>query len=187
MPAQVFLASLIIVFLTELGDKTMIATILLSAEHRQPSLVLIASLAALATSTFIAIIIGVVLSSALPLDLIIYLSGVIFIVLGLYTLFKKEESEETTENTQITFLSMFSLVLVSELGDKSQLAILAIAAQSLFPAFVFIGAVTGFLLLNSIGAFSGDKIGENLPMNAIRAFTGIVFIIIGTLVLFRMM
>lgn len=161
----------------------MIATILLSAEHRRPYLVLFAAMLALMISTFIAVVLGVLLSTALPLDVIVYISGILFVGLGLYTLTKREDEEDVDADRQITFFSMFSLVLVSELGDKSQIAVLALAAQSLFPVLVFFGAMIGFFLLNTMGAISGDKIGNRIPLKLIRIFTGIVFITIGFLII----
>jgi putative Ca2+/H+ antiporter (TMEM165/GDT1 family) len=77
---------------------------------------------------------------------------------------------------------MFSLVLVSEMGDKTQIASLALAAQSAFPLMVFLGALLGFLLVNGIGAFTGEQISKRVPLETIRKVTGLVFIIVGILI-----
>jgi putative Ca2+/H+ antiporter (TMEM165/GDT1 family) len=77
---------------------------------------------------------------------------------------------------------MYSLVLVSELGDKSQIAILALAASSIYPILIFLGAFLGFLAVNATGAFIGDRISEALPVDLIRKATGVLFILFGILI-----
>jgi putative Ca2+/H+ antiporter (TMEM165/GDT1 family) len=182
MVLESFLSAAAIVFLAELGDKTMLATVCLSAQYRRPLFVLIAAMLALTVSTIIAVVIGVILSTTLPLDLIILLSGGIFIILGIFALIRKESDEETCTNQPQTFLSIFSLVLVSEMGDKTQIASLALAAQSAFPFMVFLGALLGFLLVNGIGAIAGEQISKRVPIRLIQNVTGLVFIVAGILI-----
>ena len=179
-----FLSAAGIVFLAELGDKTMLATICLSAQYRRPVFVLVTAMLALTVSTIIAVIIGVILSTTLPLDLIIVFSGGIFIILGIHALIRRDPDEDTSCDQPQTFLSMFSLVLVSEMGDKTQIASLALAAQSAFPLMVFLGALLGFLLVNGIGAITGEQISKRVPIRLIQNVTGVVFIIAGILIIF---
>ncbi|MCK4568130.1 MAG: TMEM165/GDT1 family protein, partial [Candidatus Thorarchaeota archaeon] len=79
---------------------------------------------------------------------------------------------------------MFSLVLLAELGDKSQIATLALAAQSAFPLMIFIGAIIGFFIINSIAVLSGSSIAERIPIKAVKRVVGIIFILFGLLVIF---
>ncbi|MFW9955553.1 MAG: TMEM165/GDT1 family protein [Candidatus Thorarchaeota archaeon] len=185
MPLQVLLASAGLIFLTEFGDKTMITAMCLSAQYRRPWIVLLATIIALATSTLIAVIVGVILSAALPVEFIIYISGFLFLGLGIFTIARRNKQELDDCDTPATFLSMVSLILFSELGDKSQIAILALAVQSLFPAMVFIGAVMGFLFLNVMSVFAGDYISDKVSLKTIRLVAGIVFVLFGLLVIFK--
>jgi len=181
MPVQALLTALGIVFVTEIGDKTMLTTMCLSAQYRRPLVILTASMLALALASVIAVIIGIVLSTALPIDLILLVSAALFIGLGIFSLIRDSpEADDCKQPT--TFLSMVSVVLASELGDKSQIAILALAAHSEFPVFVFAGAILGFLAVNVIGAYAGDKAASRLPVDTITKVTGIVFIIFGILI-----
>ena len=79
---------------------------------------------------------------------------------------------------------MFSLVLLSELGDKSQITILALAAQSTFVIMVFIGSIIGFLVVNSIGALAGDRVAARIPLKIVKRVVGLIFILFGTLIVF---
>lgn len=182
MPFQTFLSTFGLVFITEIGDKTMLTTMCLSAQYRRPAIILIAAMSALAIASAIAVIVGVVLAAAIPIDLIIYISGALFLVMGIHTLFKNDPDPDDCKQPT-TFMSMVSLVLFSELGDKSQIAILALTVQSVFPVLVFIGALMGFLIVNLVGAYAGDRVAERVPVSTIRKVTGLVFIAFGVLVL----
>jgi putative Ca2+/H+ antiporter (TMEM165/GDT1 family) len=182
MPIQTFFISTGLVLLMELGDKTMLTTMCLSAQYRRPGLVLLATMLALATSSIIAVIIGSILSATLPIEIITYVSGILFIGLGIYTLAKTNSEELDTCDNPGTLFGMFSLVLLSELGDKSQITILALAADSSFPIMVFIGSIIGFLIVNSLGALAGERVAARIPLKIVRRVVGLVFILFGVLI-----
>ncbi len=180
---EVLITSSTLILLTEIGDKTMITTMCLSAQHRHPAIVLLVTMLALTSSTLIAVAIGFILSSTLPLEFILYLSAALFICLGIHTLVqKKPEQADSCDNPQ-TLLSMFSLIFFSELGDKSQIAVLGLAAQSQFPFMVLVGALIGFLVINSIAAFAGNRLANIISMDTIRKVSGFVFILLGVFML----
>ncbi|RDE16128.1 MAG: hypothetical protein C4K48_02505 [Candidatus Thorarchaeota archaeon] len=184
MPTQTLISSLGLVLLMELGDKTMLTTMCLSAQYRRPKLVLLATIAALAISSAMAVILGFILSGTLSIEIITYISGIMFLSLGIFTLARSNsEIPETCDNPG-TLFGMFSLVLLSELGDKSQITILALAAQSLFPIIVFAGAVIGFLIVNSLGAFAGNRVAQRIPLRIVKRVVGTVFILFGLLIIF---
>jgi putative Ca2+/H+ antiporter (TMEM165/GDT1 family) len=182
MPTEAFLTSTALVLLMELGDKTMLTTMCLSAQYRRPGLVLLATMIALATSSLIAVIVGYILSTTLPFGIITYVSGVLFIGLGIYTLARANSEVPDTCDNPGTLFGMFSLVLLSELGDKSQITILALAAQSSFVIMVFIGSIIGFLIVNALGAIAGDRVAERIPLKIVKRVVGLVFILFGVLI-----
>ena len=114
MPLQVLLSSIGLVFLTELGDKTMITAMCLSAQYRRPWIVLLATMIALATSTLIAVIIGVILSTSIPVESIIYISGFLFLDLGIYTLSRRNnDAPDEYKSSMIRTSNFPSLVIES--------------------------------------------------------------------------
>ncbi len=183
MQLQTLIESIGLIFLMELGDKTMLTTMCLSAQYRRPKLVLLATMTALAASSVIAVIIGFILSATLPVEIITYVSGFLFLILGIFTLVNSNSETVDTCDNPGTLFGMFSLVLASELGDKSQIATLALAAQSPFPIMVFVGAVIGFLIVNSVGAFAGTTIAERIPIKTVKRVVGVVFILFGLLII----
>ena len=185
MPLIAFISSMGLVSATEFGDKTMLTTMCLSAQYRRPLIVLAATMISLGISSIISVSVGFFLASALPIDFIIYISGGLFLLLGFYALIKRNSEEIESCDNPATFLGMVSVVLFSELGDKSQIAILALAAQSMYPVFIFLGAMVGFLIVNVIGAIAGNNISHRVSINTIHKIAGLIFILFGILVLFR--
>lgn len=182
MPVQTLLSTFGLVFLTEIGDKTMLATLCFSAQYRRPYVVLFAAMLALLFASAVAVAVGVILATTLPINLILYISGALFIGMGIHTLVKDNSDVEDCKQPA-TFLSMVSLVLLSELGDKSQIAILALAAQSFLPLLVFAGAIAGFFVVNLVGAFAGDQAANRIPVDVVKRVTGLVFITFGVLII----
>ncbi len=184
MQLEALIESIGLILLMELVDKTMLTTMCLSAQYRRPKLVLLATMAALTTSSVIAVIIGFILSATLPFEIITYVAGILFLLLGILTLANSNSETVDTCDNPGTLFGMFTLVLVSELGDKSQIATLALAAQSQFPIMIFIGAIIGFLIVNSIGAYAGTTIAERIPIKTVKRIVGVIFILFGLLVIF---
>jgi putative Ca2+/H+ antiporter (TMEM165/GDT1 family) len=137
---------------------------------------------ALATSSVIAVIIGYILSATLPIEIITYVSGILFIVLGIYTLATSNSDIPDTCDNPGTMFGMFSLVLLSELGDKSQITILALAAQTPFAIMVFAGSLIGFLVVNAIGALAGNRVAARIPLKIVKKVVGLIFILFGGLI-----
>ena len=120
----------------------------------------------------------------LPIDFIVYVSGLLFIGLGIYSIARSGSEEAEVCDNPGTFMSMVSLILFSELGDKSQLAILALSVQSLFPILVLLGAIIGFLVVNLLGVYAGEWIACRVSMTTVKKVAGVVFIAFGILVIF---
>ena len=84
-----------------------------------------------------------------------------------------------------TLLSAFSLILIAELGDKTQLATMAFAAQSKSPLAVFIGAGSALLLTSLLAVVAGSLASRYIPTDYVRIGAGVLFIVVGVLLLWR--
>ncbi len=82
-----------------------------------------------------------------------------------------------------TFLVTFGLVFLAELGDKTQLATMLLVAQNKSPWSVFLGAATALVLSSLIGVLFGGVLSRLVPANYIQSGAGVVFVIIGILLL----
>ncbi len=80
-------------------------------------------------------------------------------------------------------LSTFGLIFVAELGDKTQLAAIAMAAKSRSPVAVFVGAVAALALVTLIGVAFGETVASLIPAALIQRVSGALFVVIGVAIL----
>jgi putative Ca2+/H+ antiporter (TMEM165/GDT1 family) len=85
------------------------------------------------------------------------------------------------------FWTTFSLLVVAEMGDKTQLAAITLAAQTRSPVSVFLGAALGLTLVSLIGVAVGTMMGAYLPEKLLHKLAAVAFIIIGILMLWGKM
>jgi len=140
------------------------------------------SIAALTTATVVAAVIGAVFSTSLPHHWISIGAGILFIILGVASLLRRKSDGISCESSSGAF-AMYSLILSSELGDKSELAILALSANFAAPIFVILGAVVAFALITTLGAFAGNRMAARTSTGVINAISGVAFILLGVITL----
>lgn len=82
-------------------------------------------------------------------------------------------------------LRAFVLILLAEMGDKTQLMTMALAAQYRKPAWVFVGATLALALVTLVGVVFGEALTRVIPARRVHQLAGLVFIVFGVLALFR--
>lgn len=82
-------------------------------------------------------------------------------------------------------ITTFWAIFLAELGDKTQLAVLTLSAESKKPISVFVGALFAFAVITLLGAILGDAITRLVPPHIIEKIAGVAFIVIGILILFE--
>jgi len=174
------LSSFALIALAELGDKTQLAVIMLSAQHSAISVFSGALLAFLLVNG-ISVLTGSILISFLPLKWITLASGLVFILFGLLELIRKEKEKTKIEKRHSTLFTAFSFVSLMELGDKTQIASIALAMQFSSPAIVFGGIMLAFILVTGIGVILGSRFIRLLPVKYLRIGTAALFIIFGVI------
>ncbi len=174
------LSSFTLISLAELGDKTQLAVIMLAAQHSAIS-VFSGSLLAFLLVNGISVLTGSILISFLPLKWITIASGLVFILFGLLELVNKEKGETKIKKRSSTLFTAFSFVSLMELGDKTQIASIALATQFSSPLIVFIGIMLAFVLVTGIGVLLGSKLISLLPVKYLRIGTAVLFILFGVI------
>jgi Ca2+/H+ antiporter, TMEM165/GDT1 family len=81
------------------------------------------------------------------------------------------------------FMTTFGIIFLAELGDKTQIAAMTMAAQKKRPWEVFLGAAIALAAVSAIGVLVGSTLGQYLPLDWIKRIAGAAFIVIGVLVL----
>jgi putative Ca2+/H+ antiporter (TMEM165/GDT1 family) len=127
----------------------------------------------------LAILFGNFIAGRIPMDYVRIGAGIMFIVFGLATLLgKKEEDVDTSYELKNPFMSGFGLILVSEMGDKTQLAS-ALFATQYDPLLVFIGVILALFLLSCMTVYVGKMMMDRINKRTISTAAGILFLVIG--------
>jgi putative Ca2+/H+ antiporter (TMEM165/GDT1 family) len=180
-----FFAAFTIILLAELGDKSMIAVIALSSKHSR-KLVFTATILALTLVSAVGVVVGQVLFDYVPREYITIGAGLLFLSFGVMTILlpeKEKKPKETTNLTSGAFWSIFSLMTIMELGDKTQLSIIALSAEYGAPFLILVGSVLAFAVVTFAGVMLGAEIGKRVPERYIRLGSAVIFIAFGLIFL----
>lgn len=180
---KALLASFIIIAAAELGDKTQLLTFGFAARYPLWE-VLSAVFCASALLMAMAVFLGGIINQFLPQFYISLAAGLLFIAFGLWTIISKgEEEKEGDKGKGNPFWIVFTAFLLAELGDKTQIATLALSAEYGQPLFVWIGATAAMVAVNFLGAMTGKVVGRFMPEKAVQLFGAAVFILFGLVTL----
>jgi len=176
---QDLLIPFISIGLAELGDKTQLAVLCLASKTKKYFQLLSGVVLAFAITDGLAILLGNFITAHIPILYIKIVSGVIFIIFGIITLLNNKAEEAQCELKQ-PFASGFFLILVSEMGDKTQIAS-GLFATKYNPAMVFIGVLLALAILSVTAVYLGKFIAIKINKRIISKVAGIVFIVLGIL------
>ena len=166
------------VFFAELGDKTQLTTIMLSSKASATSVFAGAMLAFLVVDG-VSTLVGGTLLGFLPYRWVRLGSGLVFIIFGVFSLVHKKEEKIKREREEVTVLKTFSMVSLMELGDKTQLASVALAAELGSPLVVLLGVMLAFAVVTGIGVILGTRLLSLLPERYLEVGASLLFISFG--------
>ncbi len=169
-----------LIFVAELPDKTMIATLIMGSRYR-PVLVWLGATLAFGIHAAVAVAVGQLLQ-LLPHKWIEGVTAVLFAVGAAYLLFVPEKTEEdegeeeadTARKGAKTVGAAFLVIFVGEFGDLTQILTANLAAKYHAPAAVFIGAFAALTSVAALGAFGGRALLRVLPLTVIRKAGGVL-------------
>ncbi len=174
-------ASFISIFVAEFGDKTQLVS--LSMAGRYPPLqVLGGAMTGMALVMGLAVAAGGLVASYIPTAVITAASGIFFIIMGIFTLLRRE-SDRGPAVGRSGFYQTAALVFLAELGDKTQMAALLLSAHFSEPAAVFAGAMAAMFLNHALAVFLGGRLLTRVPPPLLKGVTASLFIGIGLLML----
>jgi len=169
-----------VVALAELGDKTQLAAILLSAK-RSPLSVFLGAMLGFLVVDGLSVVLGGALADVLPMRWVALGSGIVFVTIGVYTWFSRVEQEIKIKEHSLSLVTAFSLITLMELGDKTQFVVIALAADFSSPLLVFVGMMLAFLLVTGVGIFLGARFLKFLPTKNLKKATSAIFIFFGVI------
>ena len=172
------LIPLTVVGLAELGDKTQLSIFLLASKTKRHLYLLIGAILAFLVVDGIAILAGEWVASLLPANYIKFASGIIFVVFGIFIIrSKREETKREFYSKNPLFLG-FTLIFLSEWGDKTQIATGLFTTQY-DATLVLSGVMIGLTMITIFSIYLGKFISSKINEKTITKIAGVLFIIIG--------
>ena len=177
--------SFLLVFVGEMGDKTQLLSLVLTVRYKKPWTIL--------AGVFVATILnhaaaswtgGFVASYFTPETLKWMLAFIFFTFAGWILIPDKEEDLDSTKKNNV-FIATLTAFFFAEMGDKTQLATVALGARYSNAVIVTIGTTLGMLTSNAIAIFLGEKLLKQVPMNWVRALACLLFVAFGIAIIVR--
>jgi Ca2+/H+ antiporter, TMEM165/GDT1 family len=164
--------------IAELGDKTQISILLLSSRTKKYGYIFLGVFLAFFIVDGIAIVAGNLITSVVDVTILKPISGLVFIIFGVYMIFSKKEEMEDKKYDKNIFISAFLMIFLTEWGDKTQVASALFATQyNMF--IVLIGTMLALSILSLIAIFFGKILSGRLNQKIIKKIAGVIFIILG--------
>ena len=181
-----FLVSLSTIAIAEMGDRTQLLSLMLAAHYRKPWAILAGVLCATLANHVVAGIVGVRLGRFLTPTILDAVVGVSLIGMALWAL-KPDTLQERSAGTRSAsaFLATVVAFFVAEIGDKTQIATVALAAAYSNLAVVVAGTTAGMLLANAPGVFIGKAFSERLQLRVLHIAASSLFLILGVVFISR--
>ena len=183
----IFLTVLITIFVAEMGDKTQLLLVAMAGKYKIPH-ILTGTWLATVVLNLMAVGVGAALSNYLDMRIIKLVAGVAFFWFA-YAAVKSDDEEEKQREMRHNIGPVFAIFcsfFIGELGDKTQLSAITLAAnytnQSLMNAvYVFLGCTLGLILADLIGLIAGIVLKSKIPAGILNALSFVIFSVFGVL------
>jgi putative Ca2+/H+ antiporter (TMEM165/GDT1 family) len=183
---EAFLVSAGVVALAEIGDKTQLLAFILAAKFRQPVPIVLGILVATLLNHAFAAAIGSWIITQLGPETLNWTLGLLFVGMAIWTLIP-DQLDEAQSGTGGDGAGVFSATLLvfflAEMGDKTQIATAALAAQYQMFSAVVAGTTLGMMIANVPAVYLGERLANRIPAHLVRGIAAAVFALIGIAVL----
>jgi putative Ca2+/H+ antiporter (TMEM165/GDT1 family) len=178
---EALLISTGVVALAEIGDKTQLLAFILAARFKKPIPIIAGILFATLINHGLAGALGAWIMSVVSPEVLRWVLGVSFIGMAIWTLIpdKIEEEETQVAHKFGVFGATLITFFLAEMGDKTQIATVALTAHYASPVLVVIGTTLGMLLADVPAVLIGDKLANKIPMRTVHAVAAAIFFLMG--------
>lgn len=177
---EAFLVSTGIVALAEIGDKTQLLAFILAAKFRRPIPIILGIFAATLVNHGFAGALGAWITSMLSPETLRWVLGVSFLAMAAWTLIPDEFEEEDAQLAKSgVFIATLVAFFLAEMGDKTQVATVALAAQYNALFAVVAGTTLGMMLANVPAVLMGDRIADRMPVRLVHGIAAAIFAVLG--------
>ncbi len=183
---EAFLVSTGVVALGEMGDKTQLLALMLAARFRKPWPIVAGILVATLANHALAGAVGAWVAQALGPDILRWVIGASFLAMAVWMLIPDQADEvEGGGGRWGVFGTTLVAFFLAEMGDKTQIATVAMAARYADLVPVVAGSTLGLMLANVPAVFLGDKVARLVPMRVVHIVSAALFAVLGVLTLFN--
>lgn len=181
----IFMESLLVstgvVALAEIGDKTQLLAFILAARFRRPVPIILGILAATIVNHGLAGALGAWITTTVSPEILRWILGLSFIGMAIWTMIPDKIEEEETQIAKKfgVFGATLITFFLAEMGDKTQIATVAMAAHYAAPLMVVIGTTLGMLIADVPAVFVGDKLASRMPMKLVHSIAAAIFALLG--------
>jgi putative Ca2+/H+ antiporter (TMEM165/GDT1 family) len=177
---EAFFVSTGIVALAEIGDKTQLLAFVLAARFRRPLPIVAAIFVATIANHAFAAAIGTWITSLMGPELLRWVLGASFLAMAAWTLIPdKLDQEDTQLGKYGVFLTTLIAFFMAEMGDKTQVATVALAARYHSMIAVVCGTTLGMMLANVPAVYFGDKIANRISLKLVHGIAALIFAALG--------
>ncbi len=178
---EALLVSTGVVALAEIGDKTQLLAFILASRFKRPLPIIMGILVATILNHGLAGALGAWITATVSPDVLRWVLGLSFIGMAIWTLIPDKIEEEETQIAKRfgVFGATLITFFLAEMGDKTQIATVAMAAHYTTPILVVVGTTLGMLIADVPAVFAGDKLATRIPMKLVHSIAAAVFAILG--------
>ncbi|MGH8050250.1 MAG: TMEM165/GDT1 family protein [Arenimonas sp.] len=186
-PMEALLISTGVVALAEIGDKTQLLAFILAARFKKPLPIILGILCATIINHGLAGALGAWITTVISPDAMRWILGASFIGMAIWTLIPDKIEEEETQVAKKwgVFGATLITFFMAEMGDKTQIATVALAAHYAAPLIVVIGTTLGMLIADVPAVFVANKFAEKIPMKLVHSIAASIFLVMGLLTSFK--
>ncbi|GHT85363.1 UPF0016 family membrane protein [Betaproteobacteria bacterium] len=170
-----------IVALAEIGDKTQLLAFVLGARYKKSLPVILGIAVATLANHGLAGGVGALVIATVPPEVLRWVLALSFFAMAAWTLIpdKIDDDETRTTSHRGVFITTLVAFFLAEMGDKTQIATVALTAHYASPLWVISGTIVGMLIADVPAVLIGDRFGAKLPVRAIHVVSAVLFALLG--------
>ncbi|MFM1896743.1 MAG: hypothetical protein RLZZ385_1817 [Pseudomonadota bacterium] len=170
-----------VIALAEVGDKTQLLAFILAARFKKPAPIILGILIATIVNHGLAGALGAWITATVNPDSLRWVLGISFIGMAIWTMIPDRIEEEETRIARKfgVFGATLITFFLAEMGDKTQIATVAMAAHYAAPILVVCGTTLGMLIADVPAVFVGDKLASKIPMGLVHSIAAAIFALLG--------
>lgn len=182
-----FLHTFLLVFLAEMADKTQLMVMALTNRYKTRT-VLFGMISGVLMISGLSVLAGDIIGDVIPMQVIELCAATLFLIFGLSNLRVSPQEKDKNYNFRFPILSIAFTFLLAELGDKTQVATVALAADHMQEHFwIFLGASLGLIFANVFGIFAGKFIFSHFSEDSVKVVSSFIFFLFGSINLFEVL